>query len=78
MSAQISNEADDINDYLVLKYTVNTNLLRKSVALTLSCYKIENVLHGWQSHQEHRPHRRGDGNQQVARGQQQLLWYLNK
>lgn len=48
------------------------------MALTLSCYEIENVLHGWQSPQEHRPHCRGDGDQQVARGQQQLLWYLNK
>lgn len=48
------------------------------MALTLCCYEIENVLYSRQSHQEHRPHCGGDGNQQVARGQQQLLWYLSK
>lgn len=54
----------------------NTDLLGKPVGVILCSNQVEDVLNSWQSDQEHRPHCGSYGNHQMARWEQQLLWYL--
>ena len=51
-------------------------LLGESAGLILCCDEVEDVPDSWQRDQEDRAHRGGDGNHQMARGEQQLLRYL--
>lgn len=39
---------------------------------------VEHFLHGWDADQEHRAHRGGQGHQQVACREQQLLLHLRE
>lgn len=51
-------------------------LLGESAGVILCCDEVEDVPDSWQRDQEDRAHRGGDGNHQMARGEQQLLRYL--